>query len=145
MFTYMCMFQVCMKRCLQTVCVFLHLTGECKNIYFMSTSMECLATCCLSSLTLTLWCVFSLHGRSHGEMQSVRTPSHSHLWWSFVWVSWRLQLPSGWGLQPSFFHSAGWVAHRTDFFLFFNLLLSLILLSSVDSVIVKQNKIPLFV
>lgn len=47
-------------------------------------------------------------GRHDRKMQSVRKTPRSHVWWSFVWVSWRLQLLAGWRLQPSNLHAAGW-------------------------------------
>lgn len=54
--------------------------------------------------------VCSMHGRYDGEMQPLRTTPRSHLWWGFIRLSRRLQLPAGWGLQTSLLHAVGWVS-----------------------------------
>lgn len=68
---------------------------------------NCSENLLLLELTTYLY-MSSSCGRHDRKMQSVRKTPRSHFWWSFVWVSWRLQLLAGRRLQPSNLHAAGW-------------------------------------
>ena len=125
---FMCVFQLHTRRYLQDILVLLHLTGEChfRGCPDSFWSLHSKVSLCYRLIIFEIvhkspspqvlqlvahWYnlrVYSLCGRYDRAMQSVRTTPCSHIWWSFVWVSWRLQLLAGWGLQPSLLYTSGW-------------------------------------